>query len=188
MKTKHNAFRVYLRALELNDYQTTIKWRNDDEIWSMVVGRKYFVSEEFERKWMEKLVGTESGDIGLAICTVADHKHIGNFYLRNIDFFNRNAASSHLIGDKNYWGSGYATEATLLMLYHAFFDLGLERIQARQLLSNPASIRVHQKCGYQLEGVLRKACLKNGELVDLNLMSCLRADFLRVWEERQSQA
>ena len=31
-------FRVYLRALELDDYKNSIKWRRDDEIWDMVVG------------------------------------------------------------------------------------------------------------------------------------------------------
>ena len=42
-------FRVYLRALEPEDYKTSIKWRNDDEIWSMVVGPKYFVSTAYEK-------------------------------------------------------------------------------------------------------------------------------------------
>ena len=37
--------RVYLRALELDDYKTSIKWRNDDSIWSQLGGVKYFVSE-----------------------------------------------------------------------------------------------------------------------------------------------
>ena len=188
MTANPREFRVFLRALEPDDYQTTIKWRNDDEIWSMLIGRKYFVSEDYERKWMEKIVCGNSGDIALAICTVADRRHIGNYYLRNIDFFNRSASSSKLIGERDYWGKGYGTEATLLMLYHAFIDLGLARVESRQLIGNRASIRVLEKCGYQTEGVLRKACLKNGELVDVNLMSCLSEDFLKVWGPWKSEA
>jgi RimJ/RimL family protein N-acetyltransferase len=70
----------------------------------------------------------------------------------------------------------------LLILHHSFFELGLERIEARQLLSNQASIKLHQKCGYKVEGTLRKVVFKNGQLVDLNVMACLRNDFLEVLE------
>ena len=42
-------FRVYLRALELEDYKVSIKWRNDDEIWNMVGGAKHYVSEAYEK-------------------------------------------------------------------------------------------------------------------------------------------
>lgn len=175
------AFRVFLRALEPEDYTTTIAWRNDDEIWSKVVGRKYFVSREFERQWMERAVSERTEDVRLAICTADEGVHIGNVYLTNISFFERAAGSAVLIGDKNYWNRGHGTESVLLLLSYAFMDLGLERVEARQLSTNTASIRMHEKCGYQTEGVLRKAALKNGELVDVNLMSCLRNDFLRVW-------
>lgn len=46
--------RVYLRAFELDDYKTTIHWRQDDTIWAMLGGQKYFVSEAYEKKWIEK--------------------------------------------------------------------------------------------------------------------------------------
>jgi RimJ/RimL family protein N-acetyltransferase len=174
--------RVFLRALDLEDYKSSLQWRRDDEIWDMVVGRKYYVSEEYERRWVARIAEGTPNDVKLAICTRVDQKYVGNIYLTDIDFFNRHASSSILIGDKDYWGNGYATEAMLLILHHAFFELGLERIEARQLLSNQASIKLHQKCGYKVEGTLRKVVFKNGQLVDLNVMACLRNDFLEVLE------
>lgn len=42
-------FRVYLRALEPEDYKKSIIWRNDDEIWGMVGGPKHFVSNAYEK-------------------------------------------------------------------------------------------------------------------------------------------
>ena len=181
MKHDRPTFRVYLRALEPDDYRTTIAWRTDDEIWEMVVGRKYFVSQEYERRWMERVVSGDPREVKLAVCTVKDGRHIGNVYLTEIDFVQRSARSGILLGDKSFWNGGYGTEATLLLLHHAMMDLGLERVEARQLCSNRASIRMHEKCGYVTEGVMRSAALKGGERVDLNLMSCLREDFQRVW-------
>lgn len=41
--------RIYLRALEIDDYRISIKWRKDDQIWNMLGGPKYFVSEAYEK-------------------------------------------------------------------------------------------------------------------------------------------
>jgi RimJ/RimL family protein N-acetyltransferase len=52
-----------------------------------------------------------------------------------------------------YWGHGYATEAARAVIDHAFEDLGLERLEAGARVSNPASRRVLEKCGFQWSGV-----------------------------------
>lgn len=83
-------FRVYLRALELDDYKKSIKWRNDDSIWDIVSGPKYFVSEAYEKKWIEDAVFDRS-KISLAICLKENNEHIGNTYLKDIDWINRSA-------------------------------------------------------------------------------------------------
>jgi len=170
-------FRVYLRALELEDFKTTINWRKDDEIWGMLAGRKYFVSSEYEKKWVQDVIFNNKNNVTLAICLKGNDRHIGNTYLNDIDWFNRNAESSTLIGEKDCWGKGYGKEATILRLYHGFFELGLERIYSMQLLTNIASIKMLEKCGYCNEGVLRNAVFKNGKYQDLNMMSVLKKDF-----------
>ena len=52
-----------------------------------------------------------------------------------------------------YWGQGYATEAVRAMIDHAFGDLQQETLQAGARVSNPASRRVLEKCGFQWTGV-----------------------------------
>jgi RimJ/RimL family protein N-acetyltransferase len=52
-----------------------------------------------------------------------------------------------------FWGSGYATEAARAMIDHAFGDLGHEVLTAGARVSNPASRRVLEKCGFQWTGV-----------------------------------
>jgi RimJ/RimL family protein N-acetyltransferase len=52
-----------------------------------------------------------------------------------------------------HWGKGYATEALHAAIDYAFADLGHEALQARARVTNPASRRVLEKCGFQWTGV-----------------------------------
>jgi RimJ/RimL family protein N-acetyltransferase len=52
-----------------------------------------------------------------------------------------------------YWGRGYATEAARAMIDHIFSTTGLEEIAASCRVTNPASRRVLEKCGFQWTGV-----------------------------------
>ena len=52
-----------------------------------------------------------------------------------------------------HWRQGYATEAVRALLDHAFGELGHETLQAGARISNPASRRVLEKCGFQWTGV-----------------------------------
>jgi RimJ/RimL family protein N-acetyltransferase len=52
-----------------------------------------------------------------------------------------------------FWGQGYATEAARALIDHAFGGLGYDTLLAGARVSNPASRRVLQKCGFQWTGV-----------------------------------
>lgn len=52
-----------------------------------------------------------------------------------------------------YWGNGYATEALHAVVDYAFTDLGHDALQAGARVTNPASRRVLEKCGFQWTGV-----------------------------------
>jgi RimJ/RimL family protein N-acetyltransferase len=52
-----------------------------------------------------------------------------------------------------FWGKGYATEAARALIDHAFGDLGYDHLLGGARVSNPASRRVLEKCGFQWTGV-----------------------------------
>jgi ribosomal-protein-alanine N-acetyltransferase len=49
-------------------------------------------------------------------------------------------------------------------------------VQSGVFAWNPASMRVLEKCGYEREGVQRRAAFKDGRFVDLVLYACLRPE------------
>lgn len=52
-----------------------------------------------------------------------------------------------------HWGQGYATEAVRALIDYAFTELGHDSLQAGARVTNPASRRILEKCGFQWTGV-----------------------------------
>jgi len=52
-----------------------------------------------------------------------------------------------------FWDQGFATEAARAVIDYAFSSLGHETLEAGARVSNPASRRVLEKCGFQWTGV-----------------------------------
>lgn len=175
-------YRVYLRALEPEDYKTSIKWRQNNLIWQNVGGVKYYVSESCEKQWVEKAIA-DSTAIRLAVCLKENDTYIGNVYITDINPHFRSGNSQVLIGDTDYWGQGYAREAYLQLLDYAFNERGLHRVFAHILEDNIASIKMHSKCGFKTEGVLRESVFKQGVCKNQVLMSILDHEFRELMEQ-----
>jgi RimJ/RimL family protein N-acetyltransferase len=52
-----------------------------------------------------------------------------------------------------YWGNGYATEAARALVDFAFADLECAELHAGARVTNPASRRVLEKCGFEWTGI-----------------------------------
>lgn len=168
--------RVYLRALEPDDYKISVSWRNDDEINGMLGGMKRFVSEAYEAKWVNDAI-FHSNDVRLAICLKENNLYIGNVYMTDIDEHNQSCVSHILIGDKGYWGKGVATEAYRIALEYMFNERNIYRVMAIVLENNKASLNLHKKIGYQIEGLMRNSIYKNGQWQNQYILSLLKNEF-----------
>lgn len=113
----------------------------------------------------------------MAICLKENDLYIGNVYILDINLIDRKGNSHIFIGNKEYWGKGYATEAYMLLLEYAFCERGFHRIGAHVLEDNKASIALHKKCGFSCDGVFRKATFKNGRWQNQFVFSILEEEF-----------
>ena len=73
-------------------------------------------------------------------------------------------------------GRGVAGRALALLTGWGLDELGLERLELRIAVTNPASERVATRAGYTREGILRRVHFKEGRRVDLGVWSRLRGD------------
>jgi len=71
-----------------------------------------------------------------------------------------------------------------LLLRHGFLTLNLNRVFLRVFETNPRAIRSYEKAGFIHEGRLRQAEFRDGQYVDILLMSVLRSE----WEDASQDA
>ncbi len=75
---------------------------------------------------------------------------------------------------KPYWNRGWMTQVVQTFTDHVFSARGLDRLEAHVFAGNLASCRVLEKVGFEQEGYLKKAYLKEGRYIDAFLWAKVR--------------
>lgn len=83
-----------------------------------------------------------------------------------------------------FWGTGIFEQAAALAIQFAFETVHVHRLEARCAVKNGRGSRALQKVGAVAEGVLRKAFICNGELMDQRLYAIVEHD----WRACRDQA
>lgn len=158
---------VELRPLALGDLEGDyVSWLNDPEVNAHNSHHVFPYSVAQARGYIESVLGDKS-NLVLAMVAKDSGKHVGNISLQKIDAISRNAEYAILLGNKDYWGKGIASEASKLIIDHGFKALNLHRIYCGTSSTNVAMQKLAAKLGMQQEGVRREAHFKNGEFADI---------------------
>ena len=170
--------KVYLRAFEMEDYKKITRWRKDPEVTKLVVGNKYFISSERDKKWVEEKIFDDRVNIYSAICLKENDEMIGYLAIINIDWRNRKAEWGGItIGDKENQKKGYAKEAAYLMLEYVFEELGLNRFSGYWLESHKPSIQLGLNLGFKKEGIFREYAYKRNKFHNIVILSILKKEY-----------
>jgi RimJ/RimL family protein N-acetyltransferase len=119
----------------------------------------------------------DSESASFAIFTTETHELIGMAGLIHVDHIDRIAEFFIMIGELRHRGQGFGTEATRLVLDHAFLALGLSNIILRVFSYNLAGIRAYEKAGFRRIGVRRKSKMMGGQMWDTILMEAVADEF-----------
>jgi len=128
-------------------------------------------ADEIDRFFQARALGPES--LTMAIHERETGRLVGSCAFSQLDGENGSAMYHITIGEKDRWGHGYGTEATRLMLDHAFGTLGLHRIGLTVFEFNERAIRAYERCGFLVEGRVRESIWRDGRWWDELAMSVL---------------
>jgi RimJ/RimL family protein N-acetyltransferase len=102
---------------------------------------------------------------------------IGTAALHEIDHRNRSAVFGIHVGEAAARGRGFGTEATGLVLDHAFTALGLHSVMLAVAEFNLAGQRAYERAGFKEFGRRRQCRWLGGRLWDDIYMDCLAGEF-----------
>jgi RimJ/RimL family protein N-acetyltransferase len=173
--------RVVLRRHVPENLGAFRRWYSDPEIARLARYQEAPMrSEEIERFFAARVVGADA--LAMAIHERESDRLVGTCAFSQLDGDNGSALYHITIGEKDAWGRGYGTEATWLMLEHAFGALGLHRIALFVFEFNERAIRTYRRCGFVVEGRARESIFREGRWWDELAMSVLESDWRRYKE------
>jgi len=168
--------RVNLRRHVPGNLQAFERWYSDPDVARLT---RYqdgpMRPDEIERFFTARVVGPDS--LALAVHLRDSERLIGTCAFSQLDGDNGSALYHITIGEKDAWGHGFGTEATQLMLRHAFETLNLHRIALSVFEFNERAIRAYAHCGFIVEGRSREAIWREGRWWDEITMSILEPEW-----------
>lgn len=175
--------RISLRSVRRDDLPLLCEFNNDLEM-ELTGGGDPPFPQSLERLQAEfDQNAAKGGRDGAFFAMEADGKLIGQCGLFGFEFcsgVNNHCELGIGIGDKEYWGKGYGTEAVNMLLEWAFVHRNMNRVFLSTISNNERAIACYKKCGFQAEGRLRQHAWNRGQYVDLIYMGILKSE----WEQR----
>lgn len=113
----------------------------------------------------------------------APERPIGFIALEGINWINGDCWVGVGIGERDYWGKGYGTDAMNVILRFAFCQLNLHRVSLSVFDYNPRAMRSYEKAGFIREGVEPQFVERDGQRYDLVLMGILQSEWKGICPE-----
>jgi len=156
-----------------------LAWLRDYEVVKTINRLDYVRPVSFAevREYCEGVMRSPN-DIFLAIVARKGERFIGTLRVSQINWHTRTADIGILVGDRDFWGKGIATDAISAVGRHLLERLGMRRLTAGLMSVNPAMKRAFEKLGFRVEGVFRKHDRFEGEYVDHIFLGCMKEEFL----------
>jgi RimJ/RimL family protein N-acetyltransferase len=157
---------IALREYADSDLERLVNSANNENVSRYLV---YTFPYPYTRADAERWIGTGSKQNG-AITRVIEYQGL---FVGSVGITPQSGWREHLgeIGywvAEDYWGKGIATAALRQMTDYGFKTRNFRKLIAPVLAPNIASMRVLEKCGYELEGILKGEVKKRGTYFDIH--------------------
>lgn len=171
-------------TMEEPDVRTKLdaRWQRDSEFNRLADNEAHsMLSEKKIKEWLEKRIeqGFKPDRYPFSIRALTDDRLIG-FVGLWLNLIHSEAWVGIGIGEREYWGKGYGTDAMKLVVQYAFMELGLQRVSLGLHEYNARALKSYEKVGFWLEGCTRKDVLREGRRTDTLWMGILRDEWLQL--------
>ena len=167
--------KVTLRPAHDADAERFVQWFADTEV-TRFLGRRMAIALYQEQEFLKK-IGESPDDVFWMID--AEGKAVGATGIHRINWLDANGTTGIMIGEKDCWRKGYATEAMRLRTRYAFHELNLHKLLTEVDAENEASRRALERNGYRAVGVRREQSFREGRWHDRWLGEVLRDEWER---------
>lgn len=132
-----------------------------------------FSIEQLRAHYRNVAAADDRLDFAITAADDPQSRWLGEAVLKNIDRANRCAGFRISLGGRARYGRGLGTQATRLVLAHAFGALDLHRLELEVYAFNARARHVYEKVGFVVEGVRRDALWWDGAWHDALMMAIL---------------
>jgi RimJ/RimL family protein N-acetyltransferase len=166
---------VALRALEPPDAEPLWRWAQDPDVMRWMIDG-YPQSLAQVRTMMEDRPRNGYGEAFFGIEALRDARLIGVVRLRDAQPETGCAELDIYLGEKEYWGQGYGTDAMRAICRFGFDKMRLHKITLTVVTENRAAHHIYQKLGFVDEGRLRSVFRRDGQWYDMFTMGLLEGE------------
>jgi UDP-4-amino-4,6-dideoxy-N-acetyl-beta-L-altrosamine N-acetyltransferase len=164
---------VSLRPLGLDDMTRILAWRNLPEV-AAYMYTDHRISDPEHARWFAGAMNDETKRYWII---ELDGEPVGLANLYDISTLQRRAYWAFYLADDRVRGKGVGSATERFVMRHVFEELGLDKLCCEVLATNEGVVKMHQRYGFVVDGVLRRHVIKAGERVDVVTMSLLRDDW-----------
>ncbi len=177
MKIVVNA-QIHLSEIRSTDKESIVRCLNDKDIYDRTLRLPYPYTDADADAWfgkVERATREQGQPVSWAIRD-DDEQLIGGLGFDELSIGKSHRAEIGYWLAKPLWGRGIMTAVVTRVCQYAFEEWGLVKITAYVFAGNRASARVLEKCGFDLEGRLKKHFRKENVLLDANLYALLQGE------------
>ena len=166
---------VRLRAFDNSDLMQCLNYSNDYKVMRGASGAILYPSTvDDEARAMGQSTSYTAGEYQFAIETKEERRFIGKCGFTRVNWKNRLAELAILIGDKEYRGKGYGTDAIQTLCRFGFEEMNLHKIKATVFDFNQSALRCYEKCAFEREGVLKQEMYREGAYHDVIVLGRIK--------------
>ena len=176
----YNGKLVKLRAYKEADIERAIEFINDEEVKKLLDSNIPFPMTKWqEEEWIKSRKVGADFTYDFAIEDLETGKYIGGCSINECDVKNRNCTIGIMIGDKEYWGRGYGSDALKVLIKFIFEEVNMNKIKLGVFSFNSRAIACYKKVGFKEECILKNELYRSGKYYDIIQMAIFKDEWIK---------